>query len=93
MDCRAIGADTVRVRSRNAGTGDVIVDLFDCRDEEGTTYDLTAGDYYVTVDLVDCRGSSACTDPNVLSRAPVLGPYGVWGDGEFDLGHFVLTID
>jgi hypothetical protein len=92
IDCVSAGADTVRVVTRNFSTGDIVTDLFDCEAGAGTTYSLTAGDYYINVDLVACRGDSACLSPTVISAASFLGPYAVWDDGDFDIGHYVFLI-
>jgi hypothetical protein len=92
IDCRSAGADTVRVSARNSGTGRVYVDLFDCAALSGTTFSLTAGDYFVTVDLVTCGTASGCPSPAVVSAASTIGPFGVWSDDEVDLGHFVFLV-
>jgi hypothetical protein len=92
IDCQSAGADTVRVTARNSNTGSIVTDLFDCGVGSGTTYSLTAGDYYINVDLVACRGDRACLRPDVVSVASTVGPYGVWDDADFDLGHFVFLV-
>jgi hypothetical protein len=93
IDCHSAGADTVRVSARNSGTGSVYNDLFSCDELGGTTYALTAGDYFINVDLVACGKDSACLHPVVVSSASTIGPYGVWSDDEFDLGHFVFLVN
>lgn len=92
ITCAAVGADTVRVRARNASTGKSYVDLFECSDYAGTTARLTAGDYYVTVDLVFCGPETACPNAEVISSAATVGPLGVWDDGEYDLGLFIFRL-
>lgn len=93
IDCHSVGADTVRVTSRNASTGKSYIDLFDCRDLAGATYSLTAGDYYVTADLASCGPELHCPAPIVLSSASAVGPIGVWDDGDYDLGLFIFLVD
>jgi hypothetical protein len=93
LDCQSAGADTVRVNATNAGTNKVYSDLFDCKAGAGRTYSLTAGDYYINVDLLSCGADSSCRSPFVVSSASTVGPYGVWSDGELDLGHFVFLVD
>lgn len=93
IDCRSAGADTVRVTARNSSTQSAYTDLFKCDRASGTTYSLTAGDYFINVDLVACGGDKACLNPTVVSSASTVGPYGVWSDDEFDLGHFVFLVD
>lgn len=92
IDCRSIGADTVRIQANNLSTGDVIVDLFSCRDGAGTTYELSAGNYSTTVDLVACGGDPTCRRPVVFSTLTARGTYGVWSDDDVDLGHFVFLV-
>jgi hypothetical protein len=92
LTCATVGADTIRVKARNASTGKSYVDLFDCSAFSGTTYSLTAGDYYVTVDIAYCGTDPACSNPDVLSSAATIGPLGVWDDGEIDLGSFVFRL-
>jgi hypothetical protein len=93
IDCISAGADTVRVVARNADTGSVVSDLFDCTLGTGTTYSLTAGSYFINADLVACRGDAACLSPVVVSSASTVGPYGVWDDEVYDLGHFVFLTE
>ena len=93
IDCHAAGADTVRVSARNASSGSTYADLFDCDAQSGTTYSLTAGDYFINVDLIACGHDPSCLNPSVVSVASTVGPYGVWTDDEFDLGHFVFLVD
>ena len=93
LDCQSAGADTVRVSARNSGTGKTYADLFNCGAGAGTTYSLTAGDYYISVDLLSCGADTSCRSPVVVSSASTVGPYGVWYDGELDLGHFVFLVD
>lgn len=93
ISCYSAGADTVRVTARNASTDTVYTDLFDCGAGAGKTYSLTAGNYYINVDLVRCAGDASCVSEPALSSASTIGPYGVWDDVEFDLGHFVLLVD
>lgn len=92
VDCHSAGADTVRVRSRNTSTGDVLVDLFRCEATNGETFALTAGDYSVSVDLVACRGVPGCEHPDVVSSLANRSLYRVWSDGDIDLGHFVFLV-
>ena len=93
LDCHSVGADTVRVSARNGSTGTVYTDLFDCDAQRGTTYSLTAGDYFINVDLVTCGKDSVCLTAPVVSAAPLVGHYPVWTDDELDLGHFVFLVD
>ena len=92
VDCVSAGANTIRATASNVTTGDEFVDLFDCRDQAGTTYPLNAGRYWVTVELLWC-GDAACTRPIALSSASTVGPYGVYSDSDIDLGHFVFFVD
>ena len=94
LDCRSVGADTVRVAARNSSTEKTYTDLFGCDAPAGKTFSLTAGDYYIDVDLVSCGpDTAACQTPRVVSRASTVGPYGVWTNEEFDLGHFVFLVE
>ncbi len=93
LDCQSVGADTVLVQSTNDLAAEVFVDLFDCRSEAGATQTLTAGDYWVDVQLVDCGGSSDCSDGFVLSETVSLGPYSVYSDRDYDLGHFLFAVE
>lgn len=93
LDCFAIGADTVRVIARNTDTTDSYTDLFNCDDLAGSTFDLTAGGYYIDVDLVACGTDPDCFDPFVFSTADTVGLVEVWEDGSYDLGHFVFYVD
>lgn len=92
VNCRSVGADTVRVTARNARTSAALTDLFDCSKGGGRTYSLTAGDYDVAVDLVWCGEDPSCQTPTVLSSAPSVGPISVWYDGTYDLGDFVFLV-
>lgn len=92
LDCALAGADTVRVTSRNTDTGDLAIDLFDCSAESGTTADLVSGNYLINVDLVSCGGGATCNNAPIVSRAATMGPYGIWDDGDYDLGHFVFLV-
>ena len=92
ITCAAAGADTLRVRARNASTGKTYVDLFDCSDYAGKTFSVTAGDYFVTVSLLHCGADADCRSPDVLSTAATVGPLGVWDDGEYDLGQFIFRL-
>jgi hypothetical protein len=91
-DCVKIGADVVRVVSTNASTGEVFVDIYDCRDESGLTSPVTVGDYDVSVDLAACTGDPDCLDPIILSYSDTLGPFYMDRNEEVDLGHVVFLV-
>jgi hypothetical protein len=92
IDCYSAGADTVRVTARNTGSGDVLINLFRCDAKTGETDALVAGDYSISIALVHCRGDAQCATPRVLSTLAARGLYGVWGDTDVDLGHFVFLV-
>jgi hypothetical protein len=92
VDCQLAGADTVRVRSHNTSTGEVVIDLFDCDAGAGTTVDLNAGIYSVSVALLDCRGDPSCKGADILSLTPSRKLYGVWDDGDYNLGDIVFQV-
>lgn len=92
IDCQLAGADTVRVRSHNISTGEVVIDLFGCDAGAGTTVDLNAGTYSVSVALLDCRGEPSCKGADLLSLEPLRRLYGVWDAGDYNLGDFVFQV-
>jgi hypothetical protein len=92
VNCVWAGANTVRTTATNVTTGDEFVDLFDCRDNGGSTYPVTAGRYWVGVDLLWC-GDSACTAPVAIAPGYTAGRYSVFRDGDVNIGHFIFLVD
>jgi hypothetical protein len=92
VDCVSAGADTVWITASNVTTGDEFIDLFNCRDERGSSFPFTAGNYWVTVELLWC-GGGACDRAVAISPASTVGPYRIYDNVAVDLGHFVFLIN
>lgn len=93
LHCLDVGADTVIVTSTNDLAGEVFVDLYDCRAEGGATQFLTAGDYWVDVQLAACGGAPDCDGGFALSETLSVGPYSVYSNRTYDLGHVIFVVD
>jgi len=92
IDCLSVGADSVRVIADNLDTREQFVDIFDCRAGQGQTWLTTEGDYQVSVDLVRCGADASCLSQPVIAGTTLSEIFGVYSDGEYDLGHFVFEI-
>ncbi len=90
VSCDSVGADTVRVLSKNLQNGFGYTNLLACPAGAGITSPLPAGNYDVTVELVHCGVAPSCIAPTVLQSVDPFGTVAVFGNMDIDLGDVVF---